>query len=288
MIYVDEKDELRFRGEERIVEEPGTLRKFDIKGFDDGDWFEEMPNGETLYRIDVKFRSNRFIYDVLLSSRNSSDCTKFMDDLMMEYVKNIEIFTPLEDIIKDKRYTITYRIEEVDADSENVNSQLLSVVLVDNSYKNRTSIEEESKIHGWQMYPNKYDVIKGWKKLLSAVLDEIDEKKVYENLGVTPEMKKYIDEHYGDCVHPVCNATFTVEEIMNHSSHAEDVVNHPAHYESGKFECIEVMQEVMGIEAVKDFCICNVFKYVYRHKNKNGLEDLKKAKWYLDKYLELS
>lgn len=69
---------------------------------------------------------------------------------------------------------------------------------------------------------------------------------------------------------------------------SEDVVNHPAHYESGKFECIEVMQEVMGVEAVKDFCICNVFKYVYRHKNKNGLEDLKKAKWYLDKYLELS
>lgn len=66
-----------------------------------------------------------------------------------------------------------------------------------------------------------------------------------------------------------------------------DNVNHPSHYETGKFECIEVMQEVMGIEAVQDFCICNAFKYLYRHKNKNGVEDIEKAKWYLDKYLAL-
>lgn len=66
-----------------------------------------------------------------------------------------------------------------------------------------------------------------------------------------------------------------------------DNVNHPSHYESGKFECIDVMLETQGLEAVKDFCMCNAFKYIYRHKRKNGLEDLKKAKWYLDKYIEL-
>lgn len=67
-----------------------------------------------------------------------------------------------------------------------------------------------------------------------------------------------------------------------------DIVNHPGHYETGKFECIEVMQEALGVDAVKDFCICNAFKYLYRHKRKNGLEDIKKAKWYIDKLLELS
>lgn len=66
-----------------------------------------------------------------------------------------------------------------------------------------------------------------------------------------------------------------------------DVVNHPGHYETGKFECIEVMQEALGVEAVKAFCICNAFKYIYRHQRKNHLEDIKKAKWYIDKYLEL-
>ena len=66
-----------------------------------------------------------------------------------------------------------------------------------------------------------------------------------------------------------------------------DNVNHPSHYETGKYECIDVMLETQGIEAVKNFCICNAFKYLYRHENKNGVEDVRKAKWYLDKYLEL-
>lgn len=66
-----------------------------------------------------------------------------------------------------------------------------------------------------------------------------------------------------------------------------DNVNHPAHYESGQFECIDVMLETQGAEAVKDFCICNAFKYLYRHRRKNGAEDIAKAKWYLEKYLEI-
>lgn len=66
-----------------------------------------------------------------------------------------------------------------------------------------------------------------------------------------------------------------------------DVVNHPAHYETGKFECIDVMLETQGKEAVLNFCICNAFKYLYRCRIKNGLEDIKKANWYLNKYIEL-
>jgi len=66
-----------------------------------------------------------------------------------------------------------------------------------------------------------------------------------------------------------------------------DNVNHPAHYETGKFECIEVMREVFGDESVKAFCQCNAFKYLYRMNRKNGIEDMKKAKWYIDKYIEL-
>lgn len=67
----------------------------------------------------------------------------------------------------------------------------------------------------------------------------------------------------------------------------KDNVNHPAHYETGKFECIDVMLETQGKEKVKAFCICNAFKYLYRHGRKNGREDIEKAVWYLNKYLEL-
>lgn len=65
-------------------------------------------------------------------------------------------------------------------------------------------------------------------------------------------------------------------------------VEHPSHYATGKFECIDVMMEVFGIEYVKAFCICNAFKYIYRCNRKNGIEDIEKAKWYLNKYLEIS
>ena len=65
------------------------------------------------------------------------------------------------------------------------------------------------------------------------------------------------------------------------------MVNHPQHYESGAFECIDVMAETQGAEAVLSFCICNAFKYLYRHNRKNGIEDIKKAKWYIDKYIEI-
>ena len=68
----------------------------------------------------------------------------------------------------------------------------------------------------------------------------------------------------------------------------KDMVNHPSHYETGKFECIDVMLETQGEEAVKNFCLCNALKYIYRHQRKNGVEDIKKAKWYIDKFLELS
>ena len=64
-------------------------------------------------------------------------------------------------------------------------------------------------------------------------------------------------------------------------------VNHPKHYNFGKFECIDVIMESQGEEATKNFCICNAFKYIYRHKAKGGQEDIKKAIWYLNKYIEL-
>lgn len=73
------------------------------------------------------------------------------------------------------------------------------------------------------------------------------------------------------------------EEILKEG----DPVNHPSHYETGKFESIDVMVETQGVEAVQNFCVCNAFKYIYRHRFKNGVEDIKKAIWYLNKYVEL-
>lgn len=69
----------------------------------------------------------------------------------------------------------------------------------------------------------------------------------------------------------------------------EDVVNRPLHYaESCSIECIDAMECMFGTDKLISFCFMNAFKYIWRFKNKNGLEDLKKARWYLDKSYELA
>ena len=101
-----------------------------------------------------------------------------------------------------------------------------------------------------------------------------------------------------DIAHTACYSSVSDEVVKKHYAivfcadetipEAEpDNVNHPAHYETGKFECIDVMVETQGEEAVKAYCLCAAFKYLYRHNRKNGLEDIKKARWYLDKFIEL-
>lgn len=68
-----------------------------------------------------------------------------------------------------------------------------------------------------------------------------------------------------------------------------DNVNHPYHYANSGIECIDVMENIFGSDKVQSFCLCNAFKYIFRcmHKN-NTIEDLKKADWYIKKFIELN
>jgi len=60
-----------------------------------------------------------------------------------------------------------------------------------------------------------------------------------------------------------------------------DPVNCPQHYAFGGIEAIEALESSMSKEAFRGFLKGNILKYVWRYENKGGLEDLKKAKWYL-------
>lgn len=66
----------------------------------------------------------------------------------------------------------------------------------------------------------------------------------------------------------------------------QDAVNHPNHYKQGNIECIDALESATigksGIEAV---CVANVIKYLWRYEEKNGLEDVKKAQWYLERLI---
>lgn len=68
-----------------------------------------------------------------------------------------------------------------------------------------------------------------------------------------------------------------------------DNVNHPEHYEGHcSIECIDAMIMTFGVKRTAEYCVQNAYKYVWRYKYKNRLEDLKKAEWYVDKFEELS
>jgi hypothetical protein len=76
--------------------------------------------------------------------------------------------------------------------------------------------------------------------------------------------------------------SYTGSKAVKHTG-AGDNVNHPSHYTQGNIECIDAIAEatkfLRGIEATDTG---NIIKYMWRWNNKNGLEDLRKARWYLN------
>lgn len=66
-----------------------------------------------------------------------------------------------------------------------------------------------------------------------------------------------------------------------------DNVNHPAHYTAGNIKCIDALEAAtVDLHGLDAFCTANAIKYLWRWKYKNGIEDLNKAIWYINKLIE--
>lgn len=116
------------------------------------------------------------------------------------------------------------------------------------------------------------DNMYGWSNLTGAtVYKSLDGYRINFPHTQTLTAKKRIE-------------TIEYEEEEEEEEDDETVVNHPSHYQSQSgLETIQVIDaftaDLVGTEAV---CTGNVLKYICRWKHKNGLQDLKKAKWYLE------
>lgn len=64
-----------------------------------------------------------------------------------------------------------------------------------------------------------------------------------------------------------------------------DAVNHPSHYTQGDIECIDAIKAALGPEGFKQYCRGACLKYLWRTEHKNGLEDLQKCAWYLNRLI---
>ena len=78
---------------------------------------------------------------------------------------------------------------------------------------------------------------------------------------------------------PTCSQTVD-------SGASQDQVNSPSHYRQGEIECIDAMKAQATPEEFKGHLRLNCAKYLWRYNHKgNALEDLKKARWYLDRLI---
>ncbi len=75
------------------------------------------------------------------------------------------------------------------------------------------------------------------------------------------------------------------EEQANMQSDNLDMVNNPAHYNEATIETIDVIESVTQ-DGFESYLQGNFLKYICRYKYKNGVEDLEKARWYLNRLIE--
>lgn len=91
----------------------------------------------------------------------------------------------------------------------------------------------------------------------------------------------------GNCYCVPCTAIDKIFSVVDDVNTKSDSVNHPSHYNQNGMEVWDVInaftKDLSGSEA---FYAGNVIKYVLRWQHKNGIEDLEKAKVYIDKIIE--
>jgi len=87
---------------------------------------------------------------------------------------------------------------------------------------------------------------------------------------LSPDEERLIDAFYAD---------------KADKSGKPDMVNSPPHYNEAGIECIDAIEAATG-DGFEHYLQGNILKYLWRYRYKNGSEDLRKARWYLDKLIE--
>ena len=99
----------------------------------------------------------------------------------------------------------------------------------------------------------------------------------FKNEEVNKKMEECTD---GFC--PMPTAT-----TVDNNLHFFDPVEKPIHYAASSVECIDAIEAQMTPEEFRGYLKGNVVKYLWRERKKGGKESLKKAKWYLNKLIDL-
>lgn len=81
----------------------------------------------------------------------------------------------------------------------------------------------------------------------------------------------------------------TSTDYRERQNGVDDAVHHPSHYANGRFEVIDIIEDQLGADGLRGFCLGNTLKYICRAGKKDPaktIEDLEKAEWYLHHYIQ--
>lgn len=118
----------------------------------------------------------------------------------------------------------------------------------------------------------------------------------FENGGISAKYKpiynsvmEYLNEFCGEAYIIWERKVYQTgdDSVVDAECFPEDKVNQPNHYANFSIECIDAMQAMLSREEFIGYLRGNIFKYLWRYKLKNGVEDLKKAQWYQNKLIEV-
>ncbi len=138
--------------------------------------------------------------------------------------------------------------------------------------------------------------IKEMKNESSFVMIIVNGKKIVGKLiSYDPKVKKYhvstLEDDYWvskEDLEPVSLEPVKIFGEENEPVNVKKDNINPDHYKNScSLECIDAMMVTFGEVAVFHYCCINAFKYLWRYKNKNGLEDVQKAEWYINKAYDL-
>ena len=96
----------------------------------------------------------------------------------------------------------------------------------------------------------------------------------------TEDCYHFLERLIGKPEQPEIN--FVKTERNDEFEPTNDAVQHPSHYTHGGIECIEAIRASMTADGFCDYCKGNIIKYIWRWRDKGGVEDLRKASVYLD------
>ena len=115
-------------------------------------------------------------------------------------------------------------------------------------------------------------------------LEPITEKVAEPKQELKPTCPAIVVDSSKDEIQTVKLTKENEKELDNMA--VNDPVNHPRHY-AGKVECIDCIESaVSGLDGFNGFCAGNAIKYIFRFSHKNGVEDLRKAEWYIDRLIK--